>query len=301
MPGETRQAVLAAVAGNLLIAATKFIAAVFSGSSAMLSEAIHSMVDTSNGALLLYGMRRSRKAADLEHPLGYGHEFYFWTLVVGVLIFALGGGMAIVTGILHMADPKAPENQAWSYAVLAAAAVFEGTSWYYGLVAFRAERRGRGFVETIQATKNPATFAMLLEDSAALLGLALAFLGIFLSTQLQAPWIDGASSVLIGILLCLTASVMVYESKGLLVGEGVERATLDRLRALIAADPAVETVGALRTQYLGPEEVLLLIELRFRPGTTIAEIREAIGRVKRTIQGGYPRIRRIFLDTASIG
>src|SRR5690242_10585273 len=226
MAGETRRAVLAAVAGNLAIAATKFIAAAASGSAAMLAEAIHSVVDTGNGALMLYGLRRSRRPPDAAHPFGYGHELYFWTLVVGMVVFAAGGGMSIVTGTMHLANPSPPENAGWSYAVLACAAVFEGVSWVYGAKAFHAERRGRGILETIHATKNPASFAVLLEDSAALIGLLFAFLGIYLSEARGRPWLDGASSILIGILLCAVALVMVYESKGLLVGEGVEKRTL---------------------------------------------------------------------------
>jgi len=300
MAGESRQAVLAAVAGNLAIAATKFLAAAFSGSAAMLSEAIHSLIDTGNGVLMLYGMHRSRRPPDEQHPFGYGHEFYFWTLVVGILVFALGGGMSILAGISRIAAPRPAENLAWNYAVLACAALFESVSWYYGFKAFRAERRGRGVFETIRGSKNPASFATLLEDSAALGGLALAALGIFLAERLAAPWIDGASSVAIGVLLCLVSLVMVIESKGLLVGEGMEKRTLAQLRAMVQADPAVEQVAKLTTLYLGPEDVMLAIELRFRAGTTISDVRAALARVKRTIQGSYPRIRRIYLDSAAI-
>jgi cation diffusion facilitator family transporter len=301
MAGETRTAVLAAIAGNLLIAATKFAAAAFSGSAAMLSEAIHSLVDTGNGVLMLYGMRRVRKPADPEHPFGYGHELYFWTLIVGVLVFALGGGMSIVTGVNHLQSPQPPENTGWSYAVLACALVFEGTSWYYGLKAFQIERRGRGIVETIRISKNPASFAVVLEDSAALLGIAFALAGIYLSERLDAPWIDGASSVMIGVLLCLVSSVMVFESKELLVGEGMEKETLESLRAIVQADPAVERVEKLTTMYLGPEDVMLAIELHFRVDTKLTDIRQAIARLRTAIQERYPRIRRIFLDSASIG
>jgi cation diffusion facilitator family transporter len=268
MAGETRKAVVAAVIGNLAIAATKFIAAAFSGSAAMLAEAIHSLVDTGNGGLMLYGLHRSRKPADEDHPFGYGHELYFWTLMVGILVFALGGGMSIVTGISHLAEPRAPEHVGWNYAVLGFAMVFEGSSWYFGLKAFQTELRGRGILETIHATKNPANFAILLEDSAALVGLALALAGIFLAEQLGEPWIDGASSIAIGVLLCLVAFVMVFESKELLVGEGMEKQTLARLRAIVQAEPAIEAVDKLTTMYLGPEEVMLAITLRFRSGTS---------------------------------
>ena len=300
MAGETRRAVLAAILGNLAIAVTKLIAAALSGSAAMAAEAIHSLVDTGNGGLMFYGIHRSRKPADEQHPFGYGHEFYFWTLIVGVLVFAVGGGMSIVTGVWHIATGRQPEASGWNYAVLAIAAVFEGISWYYGFKAFRSERRGRGIVETIHLTKNPASFAVLLEDSAALAGLAFAAVGIFLSERLGAPWIDGASSALIGILLCGLSFVMVFESKELLVGEGMQKETLARLRSLVGADPAVEHVEKLTTLYLGPEDVVLVIELRFRAGSEIGDIRAAIGRLKQAIQERYPRIRRIFLDSAAI-
>jgi cation diffusion facilitator family transporter len=296
MAGETRTAVVAALVGNLAIAATKFVAAAFSGSAAMLAEAIHSLVDTGNGALMLYGLHRSRKPADEEHPFGYGHELYFWTLIVGILVFALGGGMSIVTGISHLAEPHPPGNAAWNYAVLGAAMLFEGGSWWFGLKAFQAELRGRGVLETIHATKNPASFAVLLEDSAALLGLAIAAAGIFLSDKLDAPWIDGATSILIGVLLGCVAFVMVFESKELLVGEGMEKRTLLRLRAMVLAEPSVECVDQLTTLYLGPEDVMLVIALRFRLDTPLAEIRRAIAHLKRTIQARYPRIRHIFID-----
>jgi cation diffusion facilitator family transporter len=299
--GETKSAVLAAIAGNVLIALTKFAAAFFSGSSAMLSEGIHSLVDTANDGLLLYGMRRSGRPADDEHPFGYGHEIYFWALVAGILFFALGGGMSIITGLGHIANPLPPQNAGWSYAVLAAAMLFEGGSWIYGYRAFRAEQRGRGFVETIHGTKNPTSFAVLLEDSAALAGLALAFVGVFAASHLDAPWMDGVSSVVIGVMLCAIALVMVYESKELLIGEGMERGTLKALRAMVQAEPAVERVIKLATLYLGPEEVVLAIDLRFRAGTPVEEIRATFARLRRAINARYPRVRRIFIDTTSIG
>jgi cation diffusion facilitator family transporter len=300
MATEARQAVIAAIVGNLLIAASKFIAALFSGSAAMLSEGIHSLVDTGNDGLMLYGMRRSARPADAEHPFGYGHELYFWTLVVGIVFFAIGGGMSIITGISHLSHPAAPGHLAWNYAVLVSAMIFEGGSWYFGFKAFRSERRGRGIVETIRVSKNPTTFTVLLEDSAALAGLAVALLGIYLSTRLHMPWIDAASSVVIGILMCLIALVMVYESKGLLVGEGVDRQTLQRLREIVRTDPDVEHVGRLTTLYLGPDDVMLVLELRMRPGIETRDIRQAIARLRRSIQAQYPGIRRVFLDVAAL-
>jgi len=301
MAGESKTAVVAATAGNLAIAIVKFVAAGASGSAAMLSEAIHSLVDTANDALMLYGIRASRKPADDEHPFGYGHELYFWTLVVGILFFAVGGGMSIVSGINHIRAQEAAEASVWNYAVIGIAVVFEAISWYFGLHAFRKEQRGRGIVETIQRSKDPTTFSVLLEDSAALAGLALAFAGIFLSERLGVAWIDGASSILIGLLLCAVAVVMVYESKSLLVGEGVEKRTAKELRALIGADPAVTSVGRIASLYLGPDDVLLALEVRFHGQDSTAETRHAISRLTRAIQERYPRMRHVFLDASSIG
>jgi cation diffusion facilitator family transporter len=301
MAGESKTAVVAATAGNLAIAIVKFVAAGASGSAAMLSEAIHSLVDTANDALMLYGIRASQKPADDEHPFGYGHELYFWTLVVGILFFAVGGGMSIVSGINHIRAQAAAEASVWNYAVIGIAVVFEAISWYFGLHAFRKEQRGRGIVETIQRSKDPTTFSVLLEDSAALAGLALAFAGIFLSERLGMAWIDGASSILIGLLLCAVAVVMVYESKSLLVGEGVEKRTAKELRALIGADPAVTAVGRIASLYLGPDDVLLALEVRFHGQDSTAETRHAISRLTRAIQERYPRMRHVFLDASSIG
>jgi cation diffusion facilitator family transporter len=300
MAKESRVAVIAAIAGNLAIAASKLFAAAITGSAAMLSEAIHSLVDTGNGGLMLYGMHRSKLPADEMHPFGHGHELYFWSVIVGVLIFGLGGGMSIVSGWRHIAEPADLGDPKWSYVVLGASAFFEGVSWFFGWKAFRAERRGRGVVETVIVSKDPTTFAVLLEDSAALAGLVFAFAGVWASTSLGIEWVDGAASIMIGLLLCAVAGVMVNESRKLIVGEGVEPRTLRTLHEIVAADPAVVHVGELLTLYLGPDEVLLVVELRFRSGDTI-DVRGAIARLKHAIQGKYPRIRRVLFDTASLG
>jgi cation diffusion facilitator family transporter len=293
---EPRKAVIAAIVGNLAIAVSKFAAAAMSGSAAMLSEAIHSLVDTGNGALMLVGLRRSKKPADADHPFGFSHELYFWTLMVGVLIFGLGGGMSIFTGIAHIRSDKGIEAIGWNYAVLAIAVVFEGISWGFGWHAFKGEMRGRGIFETISDTKDPTTFSVLLEDTAALLGLVVAFLGIFLGDHLGIPWLDGAASIVIGTLLCIVAAIMVNESRALIVGEGVSKATLEGIRKLACADPAVESVRSMRTLYFGPEDVMLVMELRMRDDTEVGEVRQATGRVKRAIKEKYPKIRRVYFD-----
>jgi cation diffusion facilitator family transporter len=298
--GESKTAVLAAIAGNVAIAISKFIAAALTGSSAMVSEAIHSLVDTGNGGLILLGMRRSRLPPDAAHPFGYGHELYFWTLVVGIFIFAIGGGMSIVEGSAHLLSGHRAEASPWNYAVLGIAAVFEGISWFFGWRAFRREQRGRGVFETVHMSKDPTTFSVLFEDTAALAGLLVAFLGIYLSQRLDMPALDGVASIVIGAILALVAIVMVRESKGLLVGEGVEHGTLEAIRAILCRDPCVQSVGRLLTLYLGPEEVLLTIEIHFHPRMSTLDIRDAIRRLQQAVQSKYPRITRIYFDAIAL-
>jgi cation diffusion facilitator family transporter len=296
---EAKTAVVAAIFGNLAIAITKFFAAAFSGSSAMLSEAIHSLVDTGNGALILLGIRKSRKPPDIEHPFGHGRELYFWTLMVGVFIFGVGGGMSLYEGITHLSHATPIENAKLNYIVLGVSAVFEGTSWFYGLKAFSKDRRGRGILQVIHSTKDPTSFSVLLEDSAALLGLVIAMLGIFLSQALNQPYFDGGASIVIGLLLCAIAVVMVYESKGLLIGEGVDRQTLKDLRKIVEEDRDVAHVQHLHTIYQSPDTVLLVIELRFNDSISAVDVRAAVRRIEADIQKGYPEIKYVFFGTTS--
>jgi cation diffusion facilitator family transporter len=300
LTSESKTAIFAAILGNLAIAATKFVAAFFTGSAAMLSEAIHSIVDTGNGGLMLFGIHQSRKPPDFEHPFGHGRELYFWTLIVGVLIFAVGGGMSAYEGFTHLAHPVPVADPKWNYIVLGFATLFEGTTWYFGWKAFSAERGKKGVLEAIHTSKDPTSFSVLLEDSAALVGLVVAFLGIFLGRQLNLPYLDGVASVVIGALLCAVAVLMVYESKGLLIGEGVDRETLENLRALVEADLDVEHVQHLHTIYQGARAVLLVIELRFRDTISALEIRVAVARLQSSIQERHPDIKRIFFGAESI-
>jgi cation diffusion facilitator family transporter len=299
-PSDSTLAIIAAIIGNLAIAVTKFVAAFFSGSSAMLSEAIHSIVDTGNGGLMLFGVRKSKKPADVEHPFGHGRELYFWTLIVGVLIFAVGGGMSAYEGIIHLMNPTPVQDATWAYIVLGLAAMFEGTTWFFGWKAFSGERGKQGIVEAIHNTKDPTTFAVFLEDTAALIGIAIALGGIFLGRLFGLPQLDGIASVLIGTLLCAVAVLMVYESKGLLVGEGVDRITLRNIRKIVEMDSAVERVQHLHTLYLGAHDVLLTVELRFRDSISAVEVREAVRRIRKEIQDQHPDVRRVFFGAESI-
>jgi len=299
MASAAKASVIAAIGGNLAIAACKFVAAAFTGSSAMLSEAIHSVVDAGNGGLLLYGMRRSKDPADAAHPFGHGHALYFWSMVVGMLIFGFGGAISLLQGWHRLHDPQDITNPLWNYVVLGLSGVFEGVTWVFGWKAFVKERRGRGVVETIVRSKDPTTFSVLLEDSAALLGIVFAFIGVWMAAHLGMEWADGAASLLIGVLLCAVALLLVNESRKLLIGEGLEKSTLERLNAFITQDPAVDKVGRLLSMYLGPEEVMLVIEIRFR-AVDAKDVREAVGRIKKGIEKEYPRISRISFDTAAL-
>ncbi len=297
---ESKISVIAAIAANLAIAATKFAAAAVSGSSAMLSEAIHSLVDTGNGALLLLGMHRSRRPADPEHPFGYGSELYFWTLVVAIMIFALGGGMSAYEGIRHLLHPGPIEDPTMNYIVLGAAAVFESISWVFGLRSFLRDKRSQGIWTAIRRSKDPTSFSVLFEDSAALLGLAFAFLGVWLGHRLRNPYLDGVASVAIGLLLAGTALLLARESKGLLVGESADPEVVESIRSLAASNPAVDRVVHALTLQLGPEDVLLNLDLRFRAGLSAGDVARAVDEVEGAVQERHPQVRRIFIEAESI-
>jgi cation diffusion facilitator family transporter len=300
MASESRVAIFAAILGNVAIAVTKFIAAYISGSSAMLSEGIHSMVDTGNGGLLLLGLRKSRKPPDFTHPFGHGKELYFWSLIVAITIFALGGGMSIYQGMTHLAQPKPAHDPFWNYVVLASAFVFESISWWFGWKAFRKVKRKQGILEAIHKSKDPSTFMVVFEDSGALLGLVVAFCGVFLGQQLHKPYLDGGASIVIGLMLGAMSLFLAYESKGLLIGEGVDGEILRRLRAIVAHDAAVEHVHRLLTMYFGPREVMLVLEVKFRDELSAKEIRRAVARLQSTVQKEYPEITRIFFASDSL-
>src|SRR2546421_1676270 len=299
MQTESRTAIFAAIAGNLAIAATKFAAAFFTGSSAMLSEGIHSLVDTGNGGLLLLGFRMSQKPPDANHPFGHGKELYFWSLVVAILIFALGGGMSVYEGITHLSHPHV-HHSIWNYVVLGFAIVFESISFYFAYQAFRNEMGGQGVFKTIRASKDPTTFTVLFEDTAALLGLIVAFLGIFLGHQLNNPYLDGVASIVIGAILAVVAGFLAYESKGLLIGEGVDPNVLKSIRSLASDDRAVAGIKKALTLHFGPSEVLLTLDARFKKHLKAEEIAAAVTRLEKNIRAQHPEIKHIFIEAKSL-
>ena len=235
MAAESTKAIYAAIGANFAV--SKFTAAAFTGSSAMISEGIHSLVDSENGGLLLLGLSRSQRAADTAHPFGYGKELYFWTLIVAILIFAVGGGISAYEGLLHILDPEPVESPVWNYSVLGLAVLFEGYSLYIAFKAFQSAKGDKDFWHSIRTSKGPTTFTVLFEDSAAMLGLLVALLGVYLAHNFNNPYFDGAASIGIGIILAAVAVFLAYETKGLLVGEGADPEMLGDIRRLAESDP----------------------------------------------------------------
>jgi cation diffusion facilitator family transporter len=289
-----------ALAANLGIAATKFVAASFTGSSAMLSEAIHSVVDTGNQFLLLVGVRRSARPPDEMHPFGHGKELYFWSLMVAVLLFGLGGGMAIYEGILHVLHPKRPVALIWNYSVLGIAFIFEAGSWYLAAREFVRKKKEGSVFAAFRASKDPSVYTVLAEDSAALAGLIIAGAGTAASQWFDYPKADGIASILIGILLASVSLFLLRESKGLLIGESTDKDVVSGVREMVRFDPSVELVNAPLTMHFGPEEVLLIMEIEFQPGIPALEVSKTIDRLETGIRQKYPQIKNIYIEAAAL-
>jgi cation diffusion facilitator family transporter len=292
--------IYAAMAGNVAIAASKFIVASITGSSAMLSEGVHSLVDTGNGLLLLLGLKRSQRPPDETHPFGHGKELYFWTLIVAILIFAVGGGISMYEGVSHLRRPKPMESPFWNYLALGFAIVFEGISWAVAWREFSRVRAGRGIWQTIRESKDPTVYTVVFEDSAALIGLLIALAGVFLSDQLKMPVFDGVASILIGLLLAGVATILVNESRGLLIGEGADPATLADIRRLAESDEAVEKVRRPMTMHFGPHNVLLTMEIQFKPTIQAKDIEKVVDRIEKNIRERYPDVKYILIEAESI-
>jgi cation diffusion facilitator family transporter len=301
MAGNSSKIVVyGAVGANLAIAVSKFVAAFFTGSAAMLSEGIHSLVDSGNGLLILFGMSRSQRPADARHPFGYSKEIYFWTVIVAVLIFAVGGGMSLYKGYQYIKEPAPLTDPTWNYAVLGLAIVFEGIACTLAYREFRKTQGEQGFWQALRSSRDPAIFAILLEDLAALVGLLIALAGIYLGHALNNLYFDGAASMLIGALLVGMAVFMLREAKGLLVGEGASEEVVRDLEAIARHDKAVQHIHAPLTMYMGPQDALLTLEVEFQNALTADEVEEAIERLQTAIQAKYPDFKRIFIEAKSI-
>ena len=300
MSTSSRKTIFVAIAANVGIALAKVVGFVFTGSSAMLSEAIHSLVDCGNGALLLFGQRQSRKPADETHPFGHGKELYFWSLIVALLIFVLGGGISIAEGIAHIRHPAPTEEALWAYTILGVAFLFEGYSFLISVREFRAETGDQPILQAIHQSKDPSIFTVLFEDTAALLGLVTAFIGILLSHSFGWPRADGFASILIGVILLTVATLLIVESKGLLIGEGADRTMLQAIRALAAGDADVDQVAYPFTMYFGPHAILLTMNVQFRRGLPAESIERSIARIEATVRASFPDVRYIYLEVGSM-
>ncbi|MGF1459834.1 MAG: cation diffusion facilitator family transporter [Leptolyngbyaceae cyanobacterium] len=298
---SSKVSIYAAMAANVAIAIAKFVGASISGSSAMLSEGIHSVVDSTNEVLLLYGLKQSEKEPDEKHPLGHGQELYFWSLVVAVLIFSLGGGFSIYEGIQSFQNPEPSENPIVSYGVLGIAAIFEATALVVSVREFykRAPNLDVSFWTAIRRSKDPSSFIVIFEDAAALLGLLVAFGGVALSQWTGNALYDGIASIVIGVLLTVVAIVLVAETKGLLIGESALPETQESIKVIVRSDQAVTSLEPPITFHLGPEDIMLALNIEFADALSADEIEAAVRRIEGNIREEHPEVKRIFIEAAS--
>jgi len=299
MPSSSKKVIYAALVGNLLVAATKFAAAAITGSSAMLSEAVHSLVDTGNEVLLLHGLRRAARPADQAHPFGHGREVYFWSFVVALSVFALGSGVSLYEGIHHVREPVPITRPVVNYVVLALALVFEGASWRVAFKEFRGEKGQQTFLEAARRSKDPTTFMVLFEDSAAVLGLVIALAGTLAAEVLDRPVLDGVASIAIGILLALVAAFLARESKGLLIGEPAQSEVSDAICAIVTAQPGIERANGLFTVHVGPRQVVAGITVDFRDDLTARQVEDIVARVEARVREAHPEIVSLLIKPQS--
>ncbi len=296
---SSKKAIYAALAGNLLIAITKFGAAAYTGSSAMLSEAIHSLVDTGNQGLLLYGIRRSSHPADERHPFGYGMELYFWAFIVAILIFAVGAGVSFYEGVIKLLNPHPVTSPLVNYAVLAAAMVFEFGSWWVAFGEFRRSKGPLGYFAAVRESKDPAIFTVLFEDTAALMGLVVAFAALALGQATGTEAFDAIGSMLIGVLLAVTAVLLAYESKGLLIGESANARVTSGLRDLAAQHEGVARVNELLTMHLAPRQVLVNLSLDFENDLSSYDVEAVVSDLETRMREAFPEVTRVFIEAQS--
>lgn len=293
---SSKKVIFAALTGNFLIALTKFIAFFITRSSAMLSEGVHSVVDTGNQILLLYGLRRSKMPADERFPFGHGQEVYFWSFIVAILIFAVGAGVSIYKGVHHLLHPALIQRPYLNYIVLGLAMIFEGAAWYFALTEFTKAKGKWGYVKAVRRGKDPTIFVVLFEDSAAILGLMVAFAGVFLSQMTANPYYDGVASIIIGLILAGTAAWLAYETKGLLIGESANQEVIQGIRKIADSYGNIQHVNEILTLHMGPEFILLNMSVDFDDAVSAGDIEKTIARLDNEIKQAYPRIKRIFVE-----
>ncbi len=291
----SKRVVYAALIGNLLVAATKFVAAAVTGSSSMLSEAVHSVVDTGNEGLLLYGYFRSSQPPDETHPLGYGRELYFWSFIVALLLFAIGAGVSIYEGINHIISPHPITDTAVNYIVLALSAIFEGTSWWIALKRFGKLKGRRSYWEAMRESKDPPSFMVLFEDTAALIGIAIAAVGNFAAEMWGIPAIDGVASVLIGIVLAIAAAVLARENKALLIGERASDDVIRSIQSLAISEPSVVGANNVFAVHLAPDQILVALSLEFSDDLRTPQIEAAVMQLEERIRESHPEVISVFI------
>ena len=296
MESSSKVSIYAALVGNLLVAATKFSAAIITGSSAMLSEGIHSLVDTGNQFLLLFGLRQAKKPANELFPYGRGKEIYFWSFVVAILIFGLGAGISIYEGINHLIHPNPVENPLVNYIVLGLAFIFEGITLTIALKQFSKEKGKYSYIQAVHRGKDPSHFIVLFEDSAALAGIIIAFLGIFLGEITGNLYFDGIASVIIGIILGTTASFLAYETKGLLIGESANKETVSKIKEILSSIKEIQNINEILTMHMGPNYILVNIAVDFVDSIGSNEVENIISQLDGKIKENLPNIKRIFIE-----
>ncbi len=295
MASSQHRVVFAALIGNAAVAATKFVAAGLTGSSAMASEGVHSLVDTCNQVLLLHGLRRAQRPPDASHPFGYGRELYFWAFIVALMVFAVGAGISLYEGVAHLRDPR-PMAAPWvNYVVLGVSLLFEGATWWVALRAFRAAKGARGWLAAFRDSKDASTFTVLFEDTAAVLGLLIALAGVAAAQATGDPHYDGYASLGIGAVLAVTALLLARETKGLLLGEAAQRQVVDDILQIADADPDVRRANGVLTQQLGPESIVAALSADFHDRLSTPQIEACVLRIEHAVQRRHPDVTALFV------
>lgn len=294
-PAHNNRTLLIAFAANLGIAVSKFVAAAFTGSSAMLTEGIHSVVDSSNQLLLIWGRRQSRKPADAQHPFGYGRELYFWSFVVAVLVFALGAGVSVYEGVLHILAPEPAVSPLIAYGVLLVAFLLEGGSTLTAFREFRDAKGGMGWYEAVRHSKDPPAFIVLLENGAAMAGIIVAAIGVALSQATRNPFFDGAASVAIGLILGVTAWVLAHESKALLIGEAADPSLVESIRAAAIRQQGIVGVGHILTVHSSPDQITVVMSADFDDSITAGAVERIIADIEADVESLWPDVKRLYI------
>lgn len=299
MASGSKKVIYAAMVGNGLIAIAKFVGASITGSSAMLSEGIHSVVDTGNQGLLLYGIARSNRPADEKHPFGYASEIYFWAFIVAILIFSIGSGISIYEGIQKILHPHPVADPSINYIILGLAMVFEGVAWWIAYKEFSVAKGTKNLMDAVRDSKDPTVFTVLFEDTAAMLGLIVAFIGIWISVTYGLPWMDGAASIVIGVILAGTAILLAIETKGLLIGESAAPEIVDDIRRMIADQPAIVGLNEIRTLHHGPNDVLLALSVDYQDEVPAGVVERVNSEIEMAIKTRFPVIKRLYIEVQS--